>query len=72
MTNAGRVDGKLKKSDSILQKKDLRAEEMYWFVHVNILTEPQNRYKVTEIVKDDLYRVDFNLGLENLQKIVDV
>jgi KUP system potassium uptake protein len=38
---------------SILQKT---KKNIYWFVHVNILTEPyKTEYKVTEIVKDDLY-----------------
>jgi KUP system potassium uptake protein len=34
------------------------------------LTEPyKTEYKVTEIVKDDLYRVDFNLGFREPTKI---
>jgi KUP system potassium uptake protein len=38
-------------------------------VHVNILSEPyKTEYKVTEIIKDDLYRVDFNLGFRELTK----
>jgi KUP system potassium uptake protein len=33
-------------------------------------TEPyKTEYKVTEIVKDDLYRVDFNLGFREPTKI---
>jgi hypothetical protein len=33
------------------------------------LTEPyKTEYKVTEIVKDDLYRVDFNLGFREPTK----
>jgi KUP system potassium uptake protein len=35
----------------------------------NILTEHKTEYKVTEIVKDDLYRVDFNLGFREPTKI---
>jgi KUP system potassium uptake protein len=43
---------------------------MYWFVHVNILSEPYKReYRVTEIIQDDLYRVDFNLGFREPTKI---
>ena len=54
---------------SILQKRPKRAD-IYWFVHVNILTEPyKTEYKVTEIMKDDLYRVDFNLGFREPTKI---
>jgi K+ transporter len=53
---------------SILQKKTKRAD-IYWFVHVNILSEPyKTEYKVTEIIKDDLYRVDFNLGFREPTK----
>jgi KUP system potassium uptake protein len=54
---------------SILQKRPKR-DDIYWFVHVNILTEPyKTEYKVTEILKDDLYRVDFNLGFREPTKI---
>jgi KUP system potassium uptake protein len=54
---------------SILNKKPKRAD-IYWFVHVNILTEPyKTQYKVTEIAKDDIYRIDFNLGFREPTKI---
>jgi KUP system potassium uptake protein len=70
MTNAARTDEiEEKVMYSILQKRPKRAD-IYWFVHVNILTEPyKTEYKVTEIVKDDLYRVDFNLGFREPTKI---
>ena len=70
MTNAGRADEiEEKVMYSILQKRPKRAD-IYWFVHVNILTEPYKaEYKVTEILKDDLYRVDFNLGFREPTKI---
>lgn len=70
MTNAGRTDEiEEKVMYSILQKRPKRAD-IYWFVHVNILTEPYKaEYKVIEIVKDDLYRVDFNLGFREPTKI---
>ena len=70
MTNAGRTDEiEEKVMYSILQKRPKRAD-IYWFVHVNILTEPYRaEYKVIEIVKDDLYRVDFNLGFREPTKI---
>ena len=70
MTNAGRVDEiEEKVMYSILQKRPKRAD-IYWFVHVNILTEPyRTDYRVTEILKDDLYRVDFNLGFREPTKI---
>ena len=54
---------------SILQKRPKRAD-IYWFVHVNVLNEPYKKeYKVTEIVKDDIYRIDFNLGFREPTKI---
>jgi KUP system potassium uptake protein len=70
MTNAGRTDEiEEKVMYSILQKRPKRAD-IYWFVHVNILSEPyKTEYKVTEIVKDDVIRVDFNLGFREPTKI---
>jgi KUP system potassium uptake protein len=70
MTNANRVDElEHKVMYSILQKRPKRAD-IYWFVHVNILTEPyKTQYKVTEIAKDDIYRIDFNLGFREPTKI---
>lgn len=70
MTNAGRIDEiEEKVMYSILQKRPKRAD-IYWFVHVNILNEPYKKeYKVTEITKDDLYRIDFNLGFREPTKI---
>ena len=70
MTNSTRTDELEEKvMYSILQKRPKRAD-MYWFVHVNILNEPYKReYRVSEIIKDDLYRVDFNLGFREPTKI---
>ncbi len=70
MTNANRVDEiEEKVMHSILQKRPKRAD-IYWFVHVNILNEPyRTEYKVTEIIKDDLFRIDFNLGFREPTKI---
>lgn len=70
MTNAGRVDEiEEKVMYSILQKRPKRAD-IYWFVHVNILNEPYRKeYKVTEIIRDDLYRIDFNLGFREPTKV---
>ena len=70
MTNATRTDEiEEKVMYSILQKRPKRAD-MYWFIHVNVLSEPYKReYRVTEIIKDDLYRVDFNLGFREPTKI---
>jgi KUP system potassium uptake protein len=70
MTNANRGDEiEEKVMYSILQKRPKRAD-IYWFVHVNTLSEPyKTEYKVTEILKDDLYRIDFNLGFREPTKI---
>ncbi len=70
MTNSTRVDEiEEKVMYSILQKRPKRAD-IYWFVHVNILNEPYKKeFKVSEIVKDDIYRIDFYLGFREPTKI---
>jgi len=70
LTNAGRTSEiEEKVTYSILRKRPKRAD-IYWFVHVNILNEPyKTEYKVTEITKDNLFRVDFNLGFREPTKI---
>jgi KUP system potassium uptake protein len=70
MTNSNRSDEiEEKVMYSILQKRPKRAD-LYWFIHVNILSEPYKKeYKVTEIIKDDIYRVDFYLGFREPTKI---
>lgn len=70
MTNAGRIDEiEEKVMYSILRKRPKRAD-IYWFIHVNILNVPyKTEYKVSEIVKDTLFRVDFNLGFREPTKI---
>lgn len=70
LTNAGRIDEiEEKVMYSILRKRPKRAD-IYWFVHVNILNEPyKTEYKVSEITKDTLFRVDFNLGFREPTKI---
>ncbi|HLN96436.1 MAG TPA: KUP/HAK/KT family potassium transporter [Flavobacterium sp.] len=70
MTNAARVDEiEEKVMHSILQKRPKRAD-IYWFIHVNILNEPyRTDYKVTEIIEEDLIRIDFNLGFREPTKI---
>lgn len=63
LTNAGRSDEiESKIIYSILQKRPKRAD-VYWFVHVNVVDEPYRmEYKVREIMKDDVIRIDFYLG----------
>ena len=70
MTNANRRDEiEEKVMYSILQKRPKRAD-LYWFVHVHVTNEPYRRdYRVSEIVQDDIYRVDFYLGFREPSKI---
>lgn len=54
---------------SILSKNPKRAD-IYWFVHVNVLDEPNTcEYVVDHIVPNDIVRIDFNLGFRVEQKI---
>lgn len=47
---------------SILKKRPKRAD-VYWFVHVHVTDQPYTmQYKVTELAKSDVIRVDFYLG----------
>jgi KUP system potassium uptake protein len=70
MTNSNRIDEiEEKVMYSILQKRPKRAD-IYWLIHVNILSEPYRKeFKVNEIIKDDLYRIDFYLGFREPTKI---
>jgi KUP system potassium uptake protein len=70
MTNSTRTDEiEQKVMYSILQKRPKRAD-LYWFIHVNVLSEPYKKeFRVTEIIKDDIYRVDFYLGFREPTKI---
>ena len=70
MTNANRTDEiEEKVMYSILQKRPKRAD-IYWFVHLNILNEPYKKeFRVTPIVVDDIYRIDFYLGFREPTKI---
>lgn len=54
---------------SILQKRPKKAD-IYWFVHVNVVDEPYRmEYRVREIMKDDVIRVDFYLGFRVAPRI---
>lgn len=70
LTNANAVDEvESKVIYSILQKRPKRAD-LYWFVHVDVCDEPRRmEYRVTEILKDDVIRVDFKLGFRVAPKI---
>lgn len=70
MTGANHVDEiESKVIYSILQKRPKRAD-LYWFVHVDVVDEPHRmEYRVHEILKDDVIRVDFKLGFRIAPKI---
>lgn len=70
MTNASHGDEiESKIVYSILQKRPKRAD-IYWFVHVNVTDEPyEMKYRVREVVKDDIIRVDFYLGFRVAPRI---
>jgi KUP system potassium uptake protein len=54
---------------SIMQKQPKRAD-IYWFVHVDVMDEPYRmEYKVTEIMKNDVIRIDFRLGFRIAPRI---
>ena len=54
---------------SIFQKRPKRAD-IYWFLHVNTTDDPYTmEYKVEHIAKNDVIRVDFNLGFRVEQRI---
>lgn len=54
---------------SIFQKQPKRAD-IYWFVHVDVMDEPYKmEYKVTEIIKNDVIRIDFRLGFRVAPRI---
>jgi KUP system potassium uptake protein len=70
LTNANRGDEiESKIIYSILQKRPKRAD-IYWFVHVNVVDEPYRmEYRVREIIKDDVIRIDFYLGFRVAPRI---
>ncbi len=54
---------------SIFQKRPKRAD-VYWFVHVDTTDEPYTmEYKVTELARNDAYRINFRLGFRVEQRI---
>jgi KUP system potassium uptake protein len=54
---------------SIFQKRPKKAD-IYWFLHVNTTDDPYTmEYKVQHIAKNDVIRVDFNLGFRVEQRI---
>jgi len=56
---------------SIFQKQPKRADH-YWLLHLNEVDEPfTNKYRFTEIVKDTVFRLDFDLGYKVQPNIKD-
>jgi len=54
---------------SILQKKPKRAD-VYWLVHVDVTDAPHtSEYKVEQLVKGKVIRIDFRLGFRVEQRI---
>ena len=54
---------------SLLRRQPKRAD-VYWFLHVDILDDPNTfEYKVTELYKDRIFRIDFYLGFKVEPKI---
>lgn len=70
LTSANNVDEiEAKIMYSIFQKQPKRAD-IYWFVHVDVMDEPYKmEYKVTEIIKNDVIRIDFRLGFRVAPRI---
>ncbi len=54
---------------SIFNKRPKKAN-FYWFVHIRVTDEPYtNEYRVTTIVPNQIYRVEFILGFRVQQRI---
>ncbi|MCC7303686.1 MAG: KUP/HAK/KT family potassium transporter [Bacteroidia bacterium] len=70
LTSANKADEiEQKVVHSILQRRPKRAD-IYWFVHVDVVDEPYRMdYKVIEIVKNDIIRVEFKLGFRVAPRI---
>lgn len=70
LTNAHRGDEiESKIIYSILQKRPKKAD-IYWLLHVNVVDEPYRmEYRVREIMKDDVIRIDFYLGFRVAPRI---
>ena len=70
LTSANKIDEiESKVIYSIFHKQPKRAD-IYWFLHVEVLDEPYTmEYKVTEMVKDKVIRIEFRLGFRIEQRI---
>lgn len=54
---------------SLFQKQPKRAD-VYWYLHVDVLDTPYTmEYKVIELVKEHVFRIDFRLGFRIEPKI---
>jgi KUP system potassium uptake protein len=68
MTNAGRAD-EIERSNVFYLTERPKKEPIFIGLYTNILSEPTKKQNTSEILKDDLYRVDFNLGFREPTKI---
>ena len=54
---------------SIINKQPKRAD-LYWLIHIDIVDEPHTMlYRLTPLIPDTLYRIDFHLGFKAPLKI---
>lgn len=59
------TDIEAKTVDSILNRNPAKRADHYWFIHVDILDEPNTlEYKVTNLYEDKVTRIDFYLGFK--------
>jgi len=65
-THANRLtDLEAKTIDSIINRNPAKRADHYWFLHVDIVDDPYMReYKVTELCKGKMTRIDFFLGFK--------
>lgn len=71
-THADRLTDIEEKTIYSLLKRQPKRADVYWFLHVDILDEPNTlEYKVTELHEKRIYRIDFYLGFKVQPRIAD-
>lgn len=71
-THADRLTDIEEKTIYSLLKRQPKRADVYWFLHVDILDEPNTlEYKVTELYEKRIYRIDFYLGFKVQPRIAD-
>ena len=73
ITHADRItDIEDKTLHSIIRRNPPKRADHYWFLHVDIVDEPHTlNYKVTNLYKNKVTRIDFYLGFRVSQRIND-